>query len=549
MNILSLLRAFSPDQDPSLPSELSEAREQIVSGMFWTKWVIGLVASGFGFVVGSCLALYSLVQWMRGGLDSAGAIRLAAPALIALTTGAAMLWASHRSYQQEKSFRRRVRQHPDAPWAWREDWARGVIQSDVVAWPWVAGAFVFGMVFVALGVTVIAGRSASGSGHWVAGSVFSGAGLGVVVLGVYLFRRRRKYGRSSLHLESVPIALGGVLRGEVTAPYRFDSVDMEATLREVFRTIEQVTDRDGDREERSRDSTLWRSEASVPHRELRVNGCTTVIPLSFRLPLNHRQTTPVAPHRKLSRIGVYWALEVRAKVSGIDYSADFEVPVFGQVEGSEEAAALSAFPVDIAQGSSVTATDAVSGATASRTTVRSRDGNIEMFFPAARNRGAAWMWTIGSVVFGGGFYLGWSRLDVPYWLAWMLGIVSALSACVALKVWTQTTTLIFGAQELNIHRQMFGRRRAVCIPRCDISNIESQVSGQFGQTFEYRIVVATHERRGMILVESLRNKRDVDVLVAQMRALLGLRRAPSEPPKESASGPPYGPRSVNERRE
>lgn len=134
---------------------------------------------------------------------------------------------------------------------------------------------------------------------------------------------RRKYGTSTLAMNTMPGRLGRTLEMRVRA-----GVDPSAMQGDAF----QVTLTCYHRRKSGRNTSwhaLWEAEAeahgeaaSSSHAEPPVGG-SVEIPVSFDLPAGAPRSTP---EKKSQRIA--WILEVTAETSGLDYQSYFEIPVF-----------------------------------------------------------------------------------------------------------------------------------------------------------------------------------------------------------------------------
>jgi hypothetical protein len=132
--------------------------------------------------------------------------------------------------------------------------------------------------------------------------------IGVTLLSAALYRsiRLRKYGSSRCRLETLPAFVGGKLAGEIEtnmgkAPAEGFALELLCIRSESFG--------------RSRtDSVLWQ-ERLVAFGEPSANGLR--VPFAFTIP---RDAAP-------SGGAIVWRLDVRAETPGVDYAAEFEVPV------------------------------------------------------------------------------------------------------------------------------------------------------------------------------------------------------------------------------
>ena len=216
----------------------------------------------------------------------------------------------------------RQQQWAEQPWTQRADWSRGVVVDEGPAS--VRLLIIFAIIWnvMAWGFTLIFFADGESGGPWFV-LIFPLVGLTVAVWAARLWLRKRKFGASMLRLARVPVPPGERLRGTVEAglPWRDAPAEgFHVRLRHVQRS--SYRDSDGDRH--VREETLWETETTVPGQRA-ASPQHTAVPIDVPLPPDARPTEmSPADDRRL------WRLHVTASVPGIDYAAQFEVPVFAE---------------------------------------------------------------------------------------------------------------------------------------------------------------------------------------------------------------------------
>lgn len=136
----------------------------------------------------------------------------------------------------------------------------------------------------------------------------------------------RRFGASLLELQTCPAFVGEALRGRVrtgvgaaTPPEQGFDVELCCVHRFEHKTPMGA----GDTRTRSRHDVLWRRSTRVHGQRDAQAVMKLTVPVAFDLDADLLPTT-------LVKFGgcILWQLGVRASLSGIDYSATFEVPVF-----------------------------------------------------------------------------------------------------------------------------------------------------------------------------------------------------------------------------
>ena len=214
-------------------------------------------------------------------------------------------------------------QWTQAPWTQRADWAEGRIVHDSAGMLGMLTLFTVLWNVIAVGIAGILFFTADDPPLFVL--IFPIIGLALIVYVVRLRIRQRKFGTSIFHLDAVPVEPGGWLRGtvETGVPYRNAPVE---GFRVQLACIQRSSYYDTDNERRVREDLLWETETHVHGG--RAGGAPTVsLPIDLGLPANQPPTEMTPPDDR-----ILWRLSLHASVPGVDYAAQFEVPVFFRLE-------------------------------------------------------------------------------------------------------------------------------------------------------------------------------------------------------------------------
>ena len=278
------------------------------------------------------------------------------------------------------------------PWLKRADWAAGKIKST-------ATVPVKIMVIVTLAFGGFGGLMTAfvlpkelHHGNYLALLIllFPAVGIGFLVGLIRNYQARRRFGDCYFELAQIPAPLGGNLEGQILVGTR---LRLEQGLHLKLFCLRRVTSGIGDNRSTEenilwQDEKIFRPEADLPEPEPGRSG----IPVYFKLPANQPEATPDGGD------GIYWRLEAKAKMSGPDFFANFDVPVFrvagavvvdDEKEAADPTAALQESVEELRreEGSKIEITDGPAGR--------------EFYFPAARNPGAAMTTTAFALIFTG----------------------------------------------------------------------------------------------------------------------------------------------------
>ena len=282
---------------------------------------------------------------------------------------------------------------PDKPWMTRPDWAEGKIKSSVMAQPKLL--LIMALAFCAIGGlgTALSLPAELHKKNYAALAVlfFPLVGIGLLIAFVNAWRSQRRFGECFFELAQIPAPLGGVLEGmiETGRPLK-----LEHELNLKISCIRRV--RAGKNTTESilwQDEKIYTAEANLPEPEPGRTG----IPIHFKLPQGQPQC--------FSRgdVSVFWRLEAKSKMSGPDFHAIFDLPVF-EVAG---AAAADTGEADAdADDSDPTAAlqapiEEIRRDEHSKIQVNDGPDGREFYFPAARNIGAALFTTLLMLIFNG----------------------------------------------------------------------------------------------------------------------------------------------------
>jgi hypothetical protein len=144
---------------------------------------------------------------------------------------------------------------------------------------------------------------------------FPAAGLGLLLWALRRTLRIRKFGRSILHVNTIPAMPGGDLAGaiHVERPVLGDP-PMRLRLRCIQRRRQSST------KSSTTETVLWQELQKLDHVPRNLEG--TDIPIRFHIPADAQTTTGFDWGRE-----ILWRLEARGKSGLVNYFARFEVPV------------------------------------------------------------------------------------------------------------------------------------------------------------------------------------------------------------------------------
>ena len=216
------------------------------------------------------------------------------------------------------------------PWTQRKDWAEGkVIQEGAQKFGFLIG-FTILWNLISCGLTAFAFIS-----EWETGDVpwfmliFPIVGLILIIVTIRTWIRRRKFGISIMTLDTVPAFLGDRLKATIeTGVSALD--DPAKSFNVKFLCAEKRSSRDREGKKRVSVREIWSEEHEV-YAQLSESMKTLTVSIFFNVPPDLPQTQLIpADDRTL------WKINITCEVPGVDYAAEFEVPVYSYQSKSEK---------------------------------------------------------------------------------------------------------------------------------------------------------------------------------------------------------------------
>ncbi|HSZ62617.1 MAG TPA: HEAT repeat domain-containing protein [Terriglobales bacterium] len=283
--------------------------------------------------------------------------------------------------------------NPESPWLWKKDWAANRAESrnrNNVFGLWAAAIFVNGIVFtIAISVVPQLWRTSAPKAFFPL--IFCVVGVVLAVAAIRASIRRKRFGETYFEFASLPFSPGRMLKGTIHLRFNTSArhgIDLSLSC------VRQVITGAG-KNRSTLQSVLWQSDKNVPQSSLATGPMgDAAIPVEFAIPSDAYESNHDDPNDQ-----VLWLLHAQADVPGVNYSDDFEVPVFRLAPSS--ASAPASIPASVWERAPVFPSDQ-QGATAQpafqsdasdvpvppnpKVVVSvAMDGSTDFYFPAFRN--------------------------------------------------------------------------------------------------------------------------------------------------------------------
>ena len=495
-----------------------------------------MVFFGLMFLVPGLLFLFTFLS-SNHNPGGSGKIAGAAIGLLISAIGAGFVFAAWFGYGRLKKQAAVEEANPSSPWLWRADWASRRAESqrknsEITAW---VVCILCNLVLVPIAINVVPqlARRNDPRAFLVLGFCLLGAIPFVAALRASL--RHRRYGNTYFELYSLPFSPGGRLAGRIHLKLDADaSHGIDLRLSCVRRTIT------GSGNNRSTVQTiLWQTDQNVPFGAIGMDPLGRTIPVDFEIPPD----AYVTDHDNASD-QVLWLLHAKADVPGIDYSDDFELPVFKTSSSAEPSPAASSSETFGFSSETASVTDSVPVAAPAHTKVviSSQAGGTEFYFPAFRTPSRALFLLVFTGIWSGVVYFLFHS-SAPWFFGFVFGFFDLLMILICFHVVLGTSRIRVGNGEIVSTKRILGVGSAKRFAISEIDAIVPVTSGQQGGNggeSMYAIRLRTKNGRRITLADEIASRQEARWIVSQIESLAGL-KVDTRVEVDSPYGPPPQP--------
>jgi len=413
--------------------------------------------------------------------------------------------------------------NPQSPWLWRKDWAASRAKSknrNSAFGLWAAAIFVNGIVLT-LAVSVVPQLWRTSDPK--AFLVLAFCVVGVILAGAAMraSMRRKRFGQTYFEFASLPFSPGRTLKGTIHLRFNTDARHgIDLTLSCVRQVITG-----GGKNRSTLQSVLWQADKNVPQASL-AHGLMgdALIPVEFSIPSDAYESNHDDPNDQ-----VLWFLHAQADVPGVNYSDDFEVPVFGLTPSSASAAEPTPIFLSDAQGATAPpafqsdASDVAAPQNPKVVVSAGMDGSTEFYFPAFRNPSQVLVLIFFTVVWTAIVYF-LAHSKAPLFFT----VVFGLAELVLIYGLILSTLVSFRIQAGNgrivRRRALFGTGGAREFPLSDIAQILPVTKAQQpGTPASYSLRLQMKNGEKATLVDMIDNRQEARWVAAQLEKLAGLK--------------------------
>ncbi|HEY0703253.1 MAG TPA: hypothetical protein VGD60_10835 [Candidatus Acidoferrales bacterium] len=504
---------------------------------------------GLPFLGVGLFAAYSFLNTPNQPLSTRIGAAVFAPVFAII--GGGLIFGSFYGYSLQKKQFEMQQAQPASPWLWREDWAAGRAESKkakVLGW-WI-GAVLLNMLSLPFVVGTFDQAIETRNPSYIVPFIFGLMGLLVFVGAIRATIRRERFGKTYFELASLPFAPGGRMAGSIHLQMNSDAahgVDLKLTC---FRRV--VTSAGKNRA--SQQVPLWEASKNVPAAAFQRGPMDTAIPVEFHLPAEAFQTS----HDSLDD-QVFWQLNASADVPGVDYSDEFEVPVFrggatatsfgtaNAFAGATETNGFSAsrIPEELSEE--------VAEPARHKVMVEDSPGGLEFRFRPARNIGRTLLVVVLAVAVSALFYgMLTSKARTPFFAYGVVGFLDFFLILAVIHTALTATRITVGNGQISWKKSILGIGGTHQLQISEVDSIAAvtsiQQASSSGSTL-YSLRLRSKAGRVLTMVDEIESREEARWIVAKIEKRAGLRASTQVEVLDSPFyGPPPQPGSAPTRR-
>ncbi|HKW33560.1 MAG TPA: HEAT repeat domain-containing protein [Candidatus Acidoferrum sp.] len=442
--------------------------------------------------------------------------------------GAGLIFAAIKGYSLLKKQAGLQEANPLSPWLWRADWAsrraEGANKKGFIG-AWIAAAFctLITAPFMLGMIPDLLRKSDPGVFIVLGFNLFSAI---LLVNAIRATIRHERFGNSYFEFDPLPLSPGRRMTGRIQLRFETQAthgIDLRLSC------VRRIVTGSGKNQTTSK-VALWQADKNVPSSSLEPGPLGRAIPVEFDIPADAVITDQTNPSDQ-----ILWLLHAKADVPGVDYSDDFELPVFQTADSAQPAAESSA---ETSLGSSTSnfgfatarSVDADSGAVQqperTKVIVSMHDGGTEFYFPPLRTPTRALMLLVVSLVFSGAVYaLLHSNVPVLFTSLFTLGDLLVIFGF--FHVTFGSARIGLGNGEILSRRGILGLGKTRRFPVSEVDSIVPVGSVQQGGNTDdnsiYSIQLHTKSGQKITLADEISSRQEARWVVSQLETLAGLK--------------------------
>jgi hypothetical protein len=485
---------------------------------------IFLTLFGLPFLGGGLAFIYTQLL-SRGNFNTFDSFTGIMFGLVFVLIGGGLIYAAFRGYGLLKQQAAREESNPLSPWLWRLDWTSRRAESqnkksEIASWVF---AILCNLITLPFLFRMVPNFARNGDPRVFLLLGFNLFGVILIVKASRATIRHRRFGDAYFEFDALPFSPGERVGGRIHL--KFDTraehgIDLRLSC------VRKLVSGSGDNRSTNQ-IVLWQAEHNVPAGAVEPGPLGRAIPVDFSPPADSLVTDHDNPSDQ-----ILWLLHAQVDVPGVDYSDDFEIPVFRS--------AASAGPASDSGTRTTTGTDrfgfatpqpsdADSGAVPqpahAKVVVSMGSGGTEFYFPALRNPSRALVLFLVLLVWTGVAYVLYQK-HAPIFFFILLGLSDLIVIAGFLHVTFGSARICVRSGEILSRTGIFGLGRTRRIQVSDVASIVPVASMQQGNSSGnqlHAIRMRLKDGRKFTLADEIDSRQEARWVVSQIETLAGLK--------------------------
>jgi hypothetical protein len=405
--------------------------------------------------------------------------------------------------RKEKEEDHLKKENPTSPWLWKEEWHDGKISSSaptaaIILW-------IMGLVFTAIPILSGLKEAVQETPAAYLVLLFPLVGLGMLGGAIHSTIAWYKFGKVHCEMITHPGVIGGWCKAIIWANIQFTQNE---TITAQLTCFHRHITGSGKNRSVQRD-VQWQEDIDIEmQRVTKVPAGQTAIPIMVYIPRDCMQTTLQDPDDRIE-----WELSAKAEITGVDFAANFIVPVFVTSQSTDT-------PPLNEHGEHL---DEIIKPYTPTIAVRDNvDGGFSLYAPPRRNISMMFGLTI--------FFVIWTIIvgvlftvdDLPWLFPIVFGGFDIFIGWGVLWTWFGKSWLDISKNEITITKKLLGIGKAKNINIATIIDIQPHINMRSGNTPFYAIRFKINQHGGKDTIGGLKSKDEAEGLCKRIRQAINL---------------------------
>jgi hypothetical protein len=487
------------------------------AGVFLTLFGLPFLGGGLAFIYAQLLS--------RGNFKTFDIFTGIMFGSVFVFIGGGLIYAAFRGYELLKQQAAREESNPLSPWLWRPDWASSRAESqnkksEIASWVF---AILCNLITLPFLFRMIPNFARNGDPRAFLLLGFNLFGVILIVKALRATIRHRRFGDAYFEFDALPFSPGERVGGRIHL--KLDSRAEHGIDLRLSCVRKRVS---GSGDNRSTNQiVVWQAEHNVPAGAVEPGPLGRAIPVDFSPPADSLVTDHDNPSDQ-----VLWLLHAQADVPGVDYSDDFEIPIFRNAAfagPASDSGTRTTTGADSFGFATPRPSDADSGAVPqpahTKVVVSMGTGGTEFYFPILRNPRRALMLFLVLLVWTGVAFLMYQK-HAPIFFFIFLGLSDLIILAGFLHVTFGSARICVRSGEILSSSGMFGLGRTRRIQVSDVASIVPVVSmpqGNSSGNALQAIRMRLKDGSKITLADEIDSRQEARWVVSQIETLAGLK--------------------------